>query len=135
MNLVKERANARIDDIIKLGLPHKEKVVKILLQLVPVDAELMAEMEVWFAFTFHNKFSKKSKDAQSDGIFTGINNLIDFLARQELLRQDADQAIEAERLYALVDGLAVHAMLEPERLDRERIIKVITQHIDAICIE
>lgn len=51
MELVKERARARIDAIAMQELPPKEKVVRILLQLLPTTDETMAEMKVWFAFT------------------------------------------------------------------------------------
>lgn len=133
MNLVKERVNARIDAIIMRDLPPKEKIVAILLELVPVDNNKMAEMEVWFAFTFYGKNAEEPFDAQYDGIFTGMSNLIEYLDQYGLLRDDLDKEVESERLYALVDGLAMHAMLEPERLDGKRVVRVLTHHIDSIC--
>ncbi|WP_328284444.1 TetR family transcriptional regulator C-terminal domain-containing protein [Paenibacillus tarimensis] len=32
-------------------------------------------------------------------------------------------------LYGLVDGIALHAMMEPQRLKREQIVDVLTRHI------
>lgn len=133
MNLVKDRANARIHAIATSDLPLKEKIINILLEIVPVDADKIAEMEVWFVFTFHSRYAEEQFDAQHDGIFTGMGNLINNLNEHNLLRKDLDTEIETERLYALVDGLALHAMLEPERLDKNRIVKVLTLHIDSIC--
>ncbi|MOA57708.1 hypothetical protein D3C78_1819360 [compost metagenome] len=58
--------------------------------------------------------------------------MVEILDWQGILREDLDRDVEAERLYALVDGLALHAMLEPERLDKQRIIRVLTGHLDSI---
>ena len=133
MNLVKERAIARVEAITRCDLPPKEKVVRILLELVPVDEDKMAEMEVWFAFVFHRKYNEESFAEVDDGLHAGIGKLIQFMDSHELLRHDVDKEIESERLYALVDGLALHAMLDPRRLDQERIVQVLTHHIDSIC--
>jgi len=135
MNLVKDRAKGRINAIIMRDLPPKEKVIKILLELVPIDDSKMAEMEVWFAFTFHRKYAEEPFNAQHDGIFTGMDNLIESLSQHGLLRKGLDKKNEAERLYALVDGLALHALLDPERLEQERIVQVLTHHINSICAD
>lgn len=135
MKLVKDKAAARIMEIAVLDLPPKDKVLKILLELVPVDNEKMAEMEVWFAFTFHTRYMAEDVfDAQHDGIFIGIKKLIDNLESHNQLRTGLDKTIEAERMYALIDGIAMHAMLEPERVNSERIENVLTYHINSICI-
>jgi len=136
MNLVKERANARIHAIALSDLPPKEKVVNVLLQLVPTDKTTMAEMEVWFAFTFHRKNGVEQLETlqQHDGFFTEMAGLISYLDQYNLLRKELDHTIESERLYALIDGLALHALLEPERLNSERMIGVLTQHIASICV-
>ncbi|MNR65400.1 hypothetical protein D3C85_1884230 [compost metagenome] len=71
----------------------------------------------------------------NDGVYPGICNLVDHLDEEGILRQELNKDNEAERLYALVDGLALHAMLEPERLDKQRIIRVLNSHMDSICRE
>lgn len=90
-------------------------------------------MEVWFAFIFHLKSAGEPNDELSDAIYPLVIQLIDYLDQHELLRQELDKDSEAERLYAVVDGLALHAMLEPERLDKQRIIRVLNVHLDSIC--
>lgn len=74
-------------------------------------------------------------DANHDGIFSGMRNLIAYLDESDLLKPNADKDIEAERLYALVDGLALHAMLDPVRVNKDRIKRVIMQHVESICVE
>ena len=134
MNLVKERAHERIDAIISGNAPPKQKIVDILMELVPTDGSKLVEMEVWLAFTFHRKFvSPSSFDALHDGILAGMNNLVTYMADQRMLKSGLDPEFETERLYALVDGLALHASLDPERLGPDRIRRVVIGHIDSIC--
>lgn len=135
MSLVKERATERIRSIAGSDLPPKDKALAILLELVPVDEQKMAEMEVWFAFTFHAKYMKHNTDMQDDGILEGMHRILKFLDGAGLLRRDLDLDIEAERLYALVNGLALHALLEARRLHPERIAQVLSRHLDSICVK
>jgi len=135
MNLVKDRAAARIHTVAMQDLPPKDKVIKMLLELLPTDDHKMAEMEVWFAFTFHRKQSGERFDAQHDGILVITSYMLDYLDEHHLLNKELDKQLESERLYGLLDGLALHALLEPGRLGRERIVRVLTYHIDSICIQ
>lgn len=133
MKLVKEKATARINEIAIGDLPPKDKILRILLELVPTDEQKTAEMEVWFAFTFHKRYEGELFDANHDEIYNGMRKLIEGLDYYGLLRKELDKAVETERLYALIDGIALHALLEPHRLDRERIVEVLTYHLNSIC--
>lgn len=135
MKLVKEQATTRINAIAKQELPPKEMILKILLETVPTNEITMAEMEVWFAFIFHARHKEDVFDMQHDGIYIGMKKLIDYLEQCSLLRKELDKELETEKLYALIDGLAMHAMLEPNRVDKERIVRVLTSHLNAICID
>jgi AcrR family transcriptional regulator len=132
MNLVKERVTARINLIAAQDLPPKQRVYNILLELVPVDEQKLAEMEVWYAFTFHVKYMNSASELD-DGIYPGMVRLIEYLDASGLLREGLDKEIEAERLYAVVNGTALHALLEPGRLRYERVAQVLKQHLDSIC--
>ena len=79
MNLVKERATNRINKIVMSDLPPKEKVVSILMEIVPVNTETIAEMEVWLAFTFHSKNKVDIFDKEPEFIFDFIRNRSDYL--------------------------------------------------------
>lgn len=135
MNLVKEKAAARIYERIVHDGPLKEKIVNVLLEIVPVNDETRAEMEVWFSFVAYFKHKQHVFDTQYDGIFALMRKLIDYLEQCEMLRKTMDKDIETERLYALVNGLALHAMLEPQRVDRERVACVLVHHIDSLCVD
>ncbi|CEH28792.1 TetR family transcriptional regulator [Aneurinibacillus migulanus] len=134
MQLVKEKATARITEIAMQDLPPKEKILNIMLQVVPVNDETMAEMEVWFAFTAYFRHKQDTFDAQHDRIFVGMQKIIDYLDQFNLLQKNLDKEIEAEKLYALIDGLALHTMLEPQRVNKDRIVRVLVHHLNSICV-
>ncbi|TYR81318.1 TetR/AcrR family transcriptional regulator [Priestia megaterium] len=133
MKLVKEKAEDRINHIAMQDLPVKEKILNILLELVPTDAEKMAEMEVWFTFIAHTRHKKEHLD--DDGIYKGVQKLIDYLDHVHLLKENIDKELETEKLYALLDGLALHAMFDADRVNKERITKILVHHLNSICTE
>ncbi|MBO0993847.1 TetR/AcrR family transcriptional regulator [Bacillus sp. SD088] len=134
MKLVKENATERINKIAASELPAFEKVMAILLEIVPIDAKTMAEMEVWFAYVFYTRHKEDIFAAKEDVIFRGMEKLLLYLRQHRVLRDGVDIEIETERLYALIDGLALHALLEPQRMDKERLVKVIEYHMQMICV-
>ncbi|MFP3390402.1 TetR/AcrR family transcriptional regulator [Brevibacillus sp. SIMBA_040] len=130
MTLVKERATARIE---KIGLQEqftpKEKIIMLLLELVPTNQEKMAEAEVWFAFTAYFRHKQDVFDAMHDGIYAGLQKVMNYAEHVGLLPKNVDKELETEKLYAIVDGLALHALLDPKRLDGERMERILVQHL------
>lgn len=133
MDLVKDRATKRVTAISKRDLPPKEMAIDILMEIVPTNAETRAEMEVWFAFVAYMKPKVKTESVLDDGVLKGVRLIIDLLSSTGCLRPNVDQCMEAERLYALIDGLAIHALMQPHRLSAEKIRETITYHIEQIC--
>ncbi|MBB2481975.1 TetR/AcrR family transcriptional regulator [Bacillus sp. APMAM] len=135
MNLVIERVTERIKKIALKELPPKEKILQILLEFVPTDSEKMAEMEVWFTFVGYFRHKKDDFDALHDGIYHGLRNLIHYMDQEKLLRKNLNTELEIERLYSLVDGTAMHALLDPDRLEKDRIYQLFVYHLNSICID
>ncbi|MBU8915843.1 TetR/AcrR family transcriptional regulator [Bacillus sp. FJAT-29953] len=135
MNLVKERVIARISKIAASDLQPKEKVLKVILEIIPINEETMAEMEVWFTFIFYSRKKGDVFGTDTDGIFLAIDNIFTFLEKHQLLRKNLHIDIEKEKLYAIIDGLAIHAMLEPSRVNYELVSSVISHHLNLICID
>lgn len=132
MKLVKEGAEQRIREVKMRDLSPKEMVIQILLEILPVDEQRMAEMEVWFAFVFHQKYRESEAEEIQVGFFPEIRKILTYLQQQDLLQKGLDLETEAEKLYAIIDGIAVHAMLESQRLLPERIEQVLRHHLDSI---
>ncbi|WP_334073659.1 TetR/AcrR family transcriptional regulator [Paenibacillus sp. A14] len=134
MNLVKERAGERILFIANQDLPPKEKVLGMLLEIVPTDEQTRAEMEVWFVFTAHCSHQRERFDVGYDGIRNMIRLIFLQLQEWNSLKPDIHLELEIEKLYALVDGLALHAMLEPGRLNRDKIKAILESHLSSVCL-
>ncbi|WP_342507224.1 TetR/AcrR family transcriptional regulator [Sporosarcina sp. FSL K6-2383] len=135
MTLVKDNATARIQEILKRDLPPKEMVIATLLEVVPINKETRMEMEVWFAFVAFVKHRKDSFEVLDDGLYEAFEKMLNYMNMAGVLRDNLDLILETERLYALIDGIAIHALLDPERVDRDRVVNVIHYHMDSICVE
>ncbi|MDW0113443.1 TetR/AcrR family transcriptional regulator [Sporosarcina saromensis] len=135
MTLVQERATDRIEAVAKQNLPPKEMVLAVLLEIVPVNQETLAEMEVWFAFMAHVNHRREELNIPDDGIVTGVHKIIAYLDNVGLLKEGLDLDLEMERLYAIIDGIAIHALFGAGRLEAERVKKTLQYHIDSICVE
>lgn len=135
MDLVQEKVKKRILTKANGDLPPKETVMNILLDIVPINEEQLIETEVWFAFMAHVKHRKDELPIPEDGVFTVVQQAIHFLDTHDQLKPGLDIDLEIERLYAVVDGIAVHALLDSKRLNRQRMMKTIEYHLDSICVD
>lgn len=129
MDLVKERVSIRINRLLQSEDSPEQISIRILLELIPYDAESQTEMSVWFHFVMN---SLPHAQEEEDGIREGIERIMTGLFEGRLLKKEVDVNLEIERLYALVDGLALHAMLHPKRLSKEKIKKVIVHHMNTL---
>ncbi|WP_145415409.1 TetR/AcrR family transcriptional regulator [Paenibacillus xylanexedens] len=135
MNLVSERVTARIQNMSFDG-PPMEHMKQLLLELMPNTDEKMAEMEVWYAFTAKSKTDpvlKKLANTVYDDIRRAAEIVITSLVKLGLFRSDLNQELEIERLYALVDGLAIHAVLRPDQVNGKLMDEALSLHLASLC--
>ncbi|MGM0755812.1 MAG: TetR/AcrR family transcriptional regulator [Bacillota bacterium] len=134
MNLIQERVTERI-----AGLPlngsTKENILSLLEQVLPLDEERRFEMEVWQAFTIK---SLTESDLQAlnaemyDDLFQTVHACLTKLKEAELLLEHTDLLLETERLYAVVNGLALNGILQPHRLPPQLMRSVLEMHLQSI---
>ncbi len=132
MDLVTENVNKRIEEVLKKSMPLQEQVLHVLLQALPVDQQSMLEMEVWFAYIAAVKHKKEQANVPFNALFSGMEKTIYGLSEYGFLKEGLNLDLEVERLYAAVDGLAIHALFERERLDRDRVIRTLVYHLNSI---
>ncbi|MGQ8875591.1 TetR/AcrR family transcriptional regulator [Paenibacillus sp. TSA_86.1] len=136
MNLVSERVTSRLQGISFDGSPM-EHMKQLLLEFLPNTDEKMAEMEVWFAFTAKSKTNpalKKLADIVYNDIRRAVEFVITSLVEADIFRPDLNKELEIERLYALVDGLAIHAVLRPDQVNGNLIDEALTLHLASLCL-
>ncbi len=134
MQLVGERARARVRAIEPADDP-RETAERLLRELVPLDEERRAEAEVWLAFTGHALVDPDQRAIHQrihDELNGACATAITLLADAGLVPGDLDLALEVARLHAILDGLAIHAVMRPERVPPSRITAVITHHLDSL---
>lgn len=134
MDLVLERVSKRIEQVLQQPLAPRELVVAVILEIVPVNTTTRIEMEVWFAFAAYVQHRSETIEVPEDHIFELVEKLLRFLQEHQLLKEDVELELETERLYALLDGLAIHAIFDSSRLDSERIQRIIDYHLNSICL-
>ncbi len=116
LELVKQRITQRVETILKENLDPKQMFIEILMQLMPTDRETLMETQVWFEFIVYGRHKGEAFQIQQDGLLESLKMMFESLEAKGLLKEGLDLPLEIEKMYALIDGLALHAMLEPGRL-------------------
>jgi AcrR family transcriptional regulator len=125
MELVIDRVTRRVGDVSRSGTP-REIAERALQEVIPVDAERRAEMQVWFAFTARSFVDPELRGLR-DRAHVGVRTLCQAAA--QLI---GAPPAAAERLHALVDGLALHAVLDPATTTPARQRELLAAELDAL---
>jgi AcrR family transcriptional regulator len=134
MQQVGDRARARVQALEPAADP-RVTAERLLHELVPLDDERRYESEVWLAFTGRALVDPAQRAIHQrihDELNGACASAITLLVEAGLTPADLDVALEATRLHALLDGLALHAVMRPERLTPSRITAVIARHLDTL---
>lgn len=132
MRLVNERVEKRALGILQEDLPPREKVIRVFLEIVPMDAERRAETDVWFTFQAHVRHRRDLEGIPEVGVYEAVSKMLSFLEYEGVLKNGLDLTLETERLYSIIDGLALHAFLEPERLKTDLVEALIRDSVGRI---
>jgi AcrR family transcriptional regulator len=134
MRLVVERIEDRLAALDRAADP-REAVEQVLHELLPLGDERRAENEVWLAFTARALIDpdlRAQHNEVHDALHQACASALETLAAAGRLNAGAATALQAERLHALTDGLAVHTALRPDLMPPEHIIAVMRLHLDAL---
>jgi AcrR family transcriptional regulator len=127
MELVMQRVSERVAAIARE--PDRRALAERLLhEVLPLDAERHAEMQVWLAFTARS-FVEPALRELRDRAHAGLRSLC--RAAADLLAAPYPER-EAERLHALIDGLALHAVLDPATTTPARQVELLAAELDAL---
>jgi AcrR family transcriptional regulator len=99
MELVVQRVSERVQALGDGAEPRA-----LLHQVLPLDDERRAEMQVWLAFTMQSLVDPELGELR-DAAHAALRGLC--------ARAVGEEGAAAESLHALVDGLALHAVLAP----------------------
>ncbi|MEV4800274.1 TetR family transcriptional regulator C-terminal domain-containing protein [Nonomuraea sp. NPDC049421] len=114
---------------------QREIAVRMLAELLPLDDERRTEVIVWLSFAAAARTRPELRahaDELYDGLLALTTRILEGARRSGRLRQDRDVALEARRLCALLDGLAMQAAFHPGRLDADTMLGVLRTHLAAL---
>jgi AcrR family transcriptional regulator len=134
MRLVVERIEGRIAALGRAADP-RQAVEQVLYELLPLDDERRAENEVWLAFTARALIDPELRVQHAevhDALHRACASAVETLAAAGRANAGTATALQAERLHALTDGLAVHTALRPDLMAPEHIVAVVRLHLDAL---
>ncbi|MBH5318437.1 TetR/AcrR family transcriptional regulator [Paenibacillus sp. GSMTC-2017] len=137
MELVSNRVGARVQAMIaSTTTPTFEQLTHLMMQLLPIHEETKPEMEVWLWFNAKAVSTPALKPLNAriyEETFLLVKLVIDALIHMKLAKQEIDVHYEAQSLYALVDGLAIHCFMHPDEASEERISSILTRHLQDLC--
>ncbi|MCP2259250.1 transcriptional regulator, TetR family [Streptoalloteichus tenebrarius] len=104
-------------------------------RLLPLDPDAQVATEIWVAF-----LSLVLVDPEARALHSADNLRVACLCREVLdtmssagqISPDVDLDLEASLLQALFDGIAVHAVTDPERMPPARIRQLLKYHLNRL---
>jgi AcrR family transcriptional regulator len=114
MRMVMDRIEHRVAALRPADDP-RQAAERALAELLPLDSERQAENEVWLAFTARALVDpqlRALRDEAYDLLRDACRRWVSLLLAPRSAARDID--LETERLFALLDGLAVHGAMRPE---------------------
>ena len=131
MQLVIDRLEARVAGIVVPADPLAAART-VLAELLPLDAAREAENQVWMAFTARAMVDEDLRGVRDDA-YDRLRHASRRWVGRLLPGATAErQALEAERLFALIDGLAVHAAIRPGETSRDQLVAVLDLHLEQL---
>lgn len=116
---------------------HREGVLTLLSQFLPLDEERAVDACVWMAFKNAARI-RPFLAAEADRSHRAVAAVVGWLIME--LREPKDDdgegqqslVTEAERLLATLDGLTMHALLQPEWMTAEMCLDVLDSHLRSL---
>ncbi|MFC5261266.1 TetR/AcrR family transcriptional regulator [Kribbella qitaiheensis] len=137
MDLVSRRVQDRISAIRPEGT-ITEIVLRYLEEVIPLDEERQAEFDIWLSFMAQAQAESGAGGLREhlgpvqDGLRGLCRSLVTGLSESGAVRDDLDKDLEAERLHALVDGLAMHASIQPDHTTPARVRAILGAHLESL---
>jgi AcrR family transcriptional regulator len=134
MQLVIDEVTRRVEAVEPSG-DTREAVERVLQSLLVLDPETGAIFDVWLAFATRARVDASLRPLR-DQVHAQVRTLcrvsVEALCADESARADLVVRDEAERLHAFIDGLAMHATLEPDLTTPARQVELLSLHLDSL---
>ena len=112
---------------------HRAAILTLLCGLLPLDGPRALEVCAWMAFRNAARvrpFLAAEADRSHREVAVIVGTVVSALRPEDEPKENL--VVEAERLLATLDGLCMHALLQPGWMTREMCIDVLEQHLDGM---
>ena len=134
MRMVIERVAARVRPLLVLE-PTEVDVASLLAELLPLDHGRRVEQRTYLAFAVRAQTLPRLRALRDDADIR-LHEVIAFAIRaldcSGRLAPGRDVGVEADRLYALVDGLAFQGALSPQRHPADALTRILGAHLEEL---
>jgi AcrR family transcriptional regulator len=134
LELVSRRVEERVRALDRTAPPPTPQTA-VLMELLPLDAERRLEMEVFLhlgSLTAGGGPLRQVYDAAHRELAGAAAEVLGSLVEAGWARADLDVPLEARRLHALVDGLALHLVRQDATAPTSWAPDVLTAHLDGL---
>lgn len=115
------------------SLGHREAVLTLLCGILPLDGQRALEACAWMAFKNAARvrpFLAVEADRSHREVAVIVGRVVSALMPKDEPQESL--VLEAERLLATLDGLCMHALLQPGWMTREMCVEVLERHLDGM---
>lgn len=104
----------------------------MLSELLPLDETRKDEVTVWLAFTMAARTRPELRPLATevyDATRRLVTRILEGAEQRGRLRANLDHTLETERLCALIDGLCVEGVLQPDRMTPATMTRALSLHL------
>lgn len=129
-----EAALTSVEEASPESLEQHNAVLNLLGQFLPLDEELAVDACVWMAFRHAARIKPVLADEadRSHRAVAGVVGRLIMILSPGGANAQQTLVTEAERLLATMDGLCMHALLQPEWMTAEMCSDVLTAHLRSL---
>ena len=134
MQLIVDEVASRVAAVDDSG-EIRETVEQRLRTLLVLDPETRAVFDVWLAFAIRARVDESLRplrDQTHARVRALCRESVEALRAHGKARTELDVDYESERLHGLIDGIAMHATLDPKTTTPARQIDILTRHLDSL---
>ena len=112
-----------------------DTAVEAVMVAIPDSPQRRRESEVWTLLTIERRSNADASSVAAsldEAVRNSCSLAMNAWTTTGLVHPDRDHDFEATRLHALIDGLSLHTLHDPEALPAKRIRAIVTAHLSEL---
>lgn len=131
------RLFSKVEAVQASGADRRAGVEDLLAEFLPLDEQRRVESAAWLSFVTASRTEPRLRPLtlkMQNGSKTIMERVMAGIVASGKAAPDLDPAVETDRLVALIDGLTLRGVLQPEQLDRDAAMAVVRRHLDSLSL-